>query len=103
MKQKIIDGIIFAVICLSLMANVVLGLFVINNHTITSHLYAMDAKVVSADGATKTVTFEDRRGHYWQIDELEDWIDGDDCIIIFNTWGTDESIEDDKIVKITAK
>ena len=63
LKQKIIDGIIILIIYLSFIANIILGLFVINNHTLTENLYSMNAKVLKVDKYTRTVTFEDARAY----------------------------------------
>lgn len=102
LKQKIIDGIILTIICISFAANFVLGLFVINNHTLTENLYSINAKVLKVDKYTRTVTFEDSRGHIWQTREIEDWVNGENCIIIFDNWGTVDTIEDDVIIRINA-
>jgi len=102
LKQKIIDIIIISLVGISLYANVMLGLFVMNNHTLTENLYSMNAKVLKVDKYARTVTFEDSRGHLWQTREIEDWVDGEKCIIIFDNWGTVDTIEDDKIIRINA-
>ena len=42
------------------------------------------------------------RGHMWQTRDIEDWVDNEKCIIIFDNWGTVDTIEDDVIIRINA-
>ena len=66
----------------------------------TENLYAKNSVCIKVDTETDEVFFETENGHIFSIFGCEDWCENDNCIIVFDSMGTLEVV-DDEIVAIT--
>lgn len=62
-----------------------------------SHIYGKTGYIYSVDDV---VTVCDANGNFWSFSEIEDWNEGDGCIVILNDMGTIEN-HDDEIIAVT--
>jgi hypothetical protein len=103
MKKAIVIT-IARVIAIVIVIATVIAIVAISNVYFTSNatenLYAKNSVCIKVDTETDEVFFETDNGHIFSIFGCEDWCENDNCIIVFDSQGTVEVV-DDTIVTIT--
>lgn len=84
------------------MKNIIIILLVLNclisGVTLNDNLYAMQGTVIDIETDNDIIIIETTNGHMWSFEGIEDWCINDNCIVIFDTKGTTDII-DDEIVR----